>query len=886
MSDKNNSNSLFCINKKTLKKGLTVFSLIISVISIFFLAQFAISKNLFSFKSKAAPESSSKYLAKETYSRKVHLIIFNPRVSDNSSDQSGMIPLSQWLTDNKLAFNDPNILTSRVINSFRKSSGGRLDFRIVRTTNISEFPVKTNGYKLNLTDFKYCTSHWKDKPKTDEFKRKCETGVDYNKILNTLKICDQVNKGQVDEVWMWGYAWFGFSESALVGPDGFAFNGVVIGDSTCNKLVPIMGFNYERGLGEALHDFIHRMEATMTTVYKNWSENRTVTKWDLFGLVKAQSKNYNYSGCGSAHYTPTSEGEYEYDTGTKEINTVCDNFSDYDTFNSKELFSESKAKKVNCKSDPWLCTQEGYSEWWFSRLPKFIGVGSDGVLNDWLAYFADPSRVKTNITNHTFRCEDFNEFGLISEGKECNNKSENNNQCQWYGYCNKCSKSGQKISTVCNDYCQQYDNNIDGCVKAQSQGTGCVWYADNRRCVAESANYNLIKYMTDAKQVTSDGIDVKVTVNYDGTQYPYLTKKLYLEISYYNEKDGKFIPLERKLMSDKPVSETPYRITIGAAENLDKKKKYVVYPVLEFPDNPNPPSYKVTQSRCTSKECAKVLPIAGEFVLNIDDPVCYNLPKPTTCSVVQDKCSWSHDFDICHPKTKNQLAAFPSDYCRSIKSQTFCDGQNYCQWSVSNQCVLKIFPTPSPTLSPDTLKHMVSFRLYNKRYDNEAKTVISREVSYRADKFVKKLKWRVKITQAGRIVSQVDQDVKFSQNTDIILAKKGQQVTVELWGDIADECKNCAVSVLSSYSNVLGRLTPSSSAKSYNSYSIKPDETTTFRLYVNDSFALTGDYCKKTGDLCYGSNESICYYFPQIVKSGDKCLHCYYGIWKSTPGCY
>lgn len=883
MLDKSGSDNLFCIDKKALKRGLTIFSLAIAALSIFFFVQFAISTN-FSFKSKAAPANSAQYLAKETYSRKVHLIIFNPRVSDDPTDKSKAVPLSQWLTDNKLTFNDPDVLTPQIINSFKRSTGNRLNYNVVKTTNISEFPAKTNGYKLNIADLKYCIDHWKDIPKTDRFKQKCETGVDYNKIIDALKICDQVNKGQVDEVWMWGYAWFGFSESALVGPDGFAFNGVVIGDSKCNRLVPIMGFNYERGLGEALHDFIHRMEATMTTVYKNWSENRTVTKWDLFALVKAQSKDYDYSGCGSAHYTPASEGEYEYDTGTKEMSTICENFSDFNTFTSKELFNKSKAKKINCKTNPWLCTQEGYSEWWFSRIPKFIGVGSDGVLNDWLAYFVDPSRVKSNISNVTFKCEDFSEFGTVSEGKECNNKSENNTQCQWYGYCNKCSKSGQKISTVCSDYCRQYDNNIDGCVKAQGQGAGCVWYANNRRCVAESTNYNLIKYMTTAPQLASGGIDVKATVNYNATQHPNLEKSLYLEVSAYNEKDGKFDPPVRKLMSDKPVSETPYRIAVGTAENLDRKKLYAVYPVLEFKDNPNPPSYRVMSTRCTSKACAKTLPISGEFTLNIDDPVCYNLPKPATCTLVQDKCSWSHDFNICYPNSKNQLLSFPADYCRSIKSQASCDTRTNCQWS-GNQCEVKVLPTATPTLSPDISKYEVGFRLYDKRF-NTTKTQM-KVVSWRVDEFVTNFKYRVTISKNGQTVSQSDYDLKLNQNSkDVVYAKKGEQVTIDVRGDYVQGCKNCKLSVLSLYSDVVGILTPSSSKKSYNGYKMKEGESITFGLIMTDSYALTGDNCKNILDPCYGSTNNICYYSPQVVKSGDKCLYCYNGIWKSSPGCY
>src|SRR5436190_769699 len=72
----------------------------------------------------------------------------------------------------------------------------------------------------------------------------------YNAALGSA--CSLLQTGDVDEVWLWGGPWFGYLEHLLIQPKTFC-PGV-------EKRFTVMGFSYERGVGEQLHDLGHLVE--------------------------------------------------------------------------------------------------------------------------------------------------------------------------------------------------------------------------------------------------------------------------------------------------------------------------------------------------------------------------------------------------------------------------------------------------------------------------------------------------------------------------------------------------------------------------------------------------------------------------------------------------
>jgi len=315
-----------------------------------------------------------------TFKKKVFLLVYNPLLS-NGQD---LITYMKWTPY--------TTLVQGIIDSFQSASQGHLQYTIVDTQVVAnEWPEKIDGFRY--TEATYLSVMQNQTPHHDP------DTINYDAIMDNeqFDICGKLNSGEIDEVWVYGGPWFGLYESRLLGPGAYWFNSPPMTDThNCNKLVPVMGLSYERGVAEAVHSFGHRAESTMTKVYGGWDENTIAHNWDRFGLVKAQSPNFSYSGCGSVHYPPNGTSGYDYGNhGT--VLTNCDDFNNYPDL-SDPL---SAAKPVDCTE--WNCEQIDYLVYWFSHLPANAECGSDTVANNWWFYFSD---VNFSL-NPTLPCQPF-----------------------------------------------------------------------------------------------------------------------------------------------------------------------------------------------------------------------------------------------------------------------------------------------------------------------------------------------------------------------------------------------------------------------------------------------------------------------------------------------
>jgi len=298
--------------------------------------------------------------------KKAFVLVFNPTLS-NGQDLLTYVGWTPYTT-----------LVQGIIDSLQNASQGQLQYTIVDTHVVTdEWPVKIDGFRYTEATYFQVLQGQTPGHSPDE--------VNYDLIIDQFDICGKLNRGEIDELWMFGAPWFGFYESRLIGPDAYKYNSLpMTGTHGCNKLLPIMGLSYERGVAEAVHSFGHRAEASMTKVYGSWEENRTAHNWDRFGLVKVQSPDYTYSGCGSIHYPPNSADQYDYGNSSDAL-TNCEDFSNYPNLSDPLLV----AQPVTCTV--WNCSQLGYMLYWFSHLPSNTGCGPDAVENNWWSYFADPN---------------------------------------------------------------------------------------------------------------------------------------------------------------------------------------------------------------------------------------------------------------------------------------------------------------------------------------------------------------------------------------------------------------------------------------------------------------------------------------------------------------
>jgi uncharacterized protein YcfL len=300
--------------------------------------------------------------------RKVYVIVYDPLLGNGQK-------LSQYL-----GWNSHATITQQTVDFFKQATGNKMNYVVVQTT------VVTSGWPQLVDGFAYTESQYLAVLNGQQSPHQPQ-GVDYNRIVNSAQfdICGKANRGEIDEVWIYNGPWFGFYESTLVGPGAYWFNSSPVGGThNCNRLIPIMGPSPERGVDEAVHNFTHRSESTMMQVYGSWQQNNTSHNWNKFALVKAQSPNYSYGGCGSSHFPMNGTSDYDYSNSASVLSN-CDDFLNYPNLSNPLQVAES----TNCSV--WGCNQLGYFRYWFGHFPSFAGCGPDNRANDWWKYLASPA---------------------------------------------------------------------------------------------------------------------------------------------------------------------------------------------------------------------------------------------------------------------------------------------------------------------------------------------------------------------------------------------------------------------------------------------------------------------------------------------------------------
>jgi hypothetical protein len=293
---------------------------------------------------------------KEKVTLNVFMIIHNPFIE---SEGKTLREVFNW--------KDPDSLAKECISDLNECSGGYLNFVIKERIEVNEFPVKADGFRYTDSSFMQC---WKDRKSCHQ-----PDGVDYYQIIEQFDICNKIEKSEIDEVWLFGFPYEGCWESIMVGKDAFFCNSDPITDIDCRRKFVIMGFNYERGVGEMIEDFGHRTESIMIHVFGGWEQNEN-NDWNKFTLYDKISPGNSH--CGNIHFAPNSLKDYDWANKTI-VDSYCDDWLNYPDLKGIK-------KKVDCKD--WGCSIRTHHKWWFTRLPKAEGK-KDNKWNNWWKYVFD-----------------------------------------------------------------------------------------------------------------------------------------------------------------------------------------------------------------------------------------------------------------------------------------------------------------------------------------------------------------------------------------------------------------------------------------------------------------------------------------------------------------
>jgi hypothetical protein len=266
----------------------------------------------------------------------------------------------------------PDALARGYIDDLRACSGGYLHYEIVDRIIDDEFPVKEDGFRYDGDS--YLTA-WKEK-KHHEPDR-----IDYPAQIAKHQLEHRHRMGEFDEVWFFSFPFAGHYESTMAGPGAFWCNSPPVqGTERMPRRFVMMGFSYERGIGEMLENFGHRSESIMKHVYEIRGTGRNM--WDLF-------KQYDKTHPGEAqvglmHFAPNSVQDYDWGNTTP-VTSYCDDWLTYPAL-------PGKARTVTC-ADWGDGDIRRHHIWWFQHLPKAPGE-TDDVSNNWWRYIVDPNQVQ------------------------------------------------------------------------------------------------------------------------------------------------------------------------------------------------------------------------------------------------------------------------------------------------------------------------------------------------------------------------------------------------------------------------------------------------------------------------------------------------------------
>jgi hypothetical protein len=307
----------------------------------------------------AAPVTPAKKVApKPAIVVKVLALSFDPVIPEEGGKR--LTEVCGW--------NNPRKLADGYINDLKKATNGLIQYKIVEWKDIKDFHTKIDGFKYTPEQYMKCRREGKGWHNPDT--------ADYVKTFKDHDVIRRIDKGEIDEVWFLGGPYFGYNESAMAGPGAFYINGEVYDKVKSKRAFAIMGFNYERGVAEMLHDLCHRTESTMSRVYGGWRVEELTTNWARFAANDIQSNGV--AAVGTCHYPPNAEDGYDY-ANPRTVQSTADDWLKYPKLTGEK-------KPVNRESWGGPDYHRNYMKWWFARIPNAPGVNADGRLNNWWEY--------------------------------------------------------------------------------------------------------------------------------------------------------------------------------------------------------------------------------------------------------------------------------------------------------------------------------------------------------------------------------------------------------------------------------------------------------------------------------------------------------------------
>ena len=311
---------------------------------------------------------------------KVLLLIYNP-VVDAATGQK-MVEYMGW--------SRPDDLAAAFIGDVLQASNGLVRYQVVQRVELDEFPVLTDGFAYTAATYLDLMRH--GAPPHNP------TGIDYGAAIKRLNVLQCIADQTYDEVWVMGFPYAGLYESCMGGAGAFWCNGPALANTdTCARRFVVMGFSYERGVGEMLHSYNHRCESILAKVFNCQDFLAWAYKPGRSPATISADQSLNYfqkfmlfdqiapgrAGVGLVHFPPNALKDYDLGNPNM-VKSTCYDWLKFPNF-------QGDARMISYTE--WGAGDErSYQQWWLKHLPKVAGR-QNGIHNNWWQYVANPNNV-------------------------------------------------------------------------------------------------------------------------------------------------------------------------------------------------------------------------------------------------------------------------------------------------------------------------------------------------------------------------------------------------------------------------------------------------------------------------------------------------------------
>jgi hypothetical protein len=255
-----------------------------------------------------------------------------------------------------------------------QTSGGLARYQIIQRIDVDGFPAKVDGHVYNAETYLNVVRGINQPYMPQE--------ANYYAIIERFNILSLIAKKEIDEVWVFNFPHAGFYESIMGGPGAFWCNAPPLQNTeAARRRFVIMGFSYERGVGEMLENMGHRAESILEKTYEGLPAIQNL--WRRF--IRYEKTAPGKAAVGNIHFAPNSQRDYDWNNPGSVYSECDDWLSNFPNF-------KGDVRKVTAH-DWGNGDIRKHHVWWFRHLPKAAGR-KNGILNNWWQYVMDPNYVK------------------------------------------------------------------------------------------------------------------------------------------------------------------------------------------------------------------------------------------------------------------------------------------------------------------------------------------------------------------------------------------------------------------------------------------------------------------------------------------------------------